>query len=272
MNLFISWSTDKSKKVGDIFCKYLPQIIQDIKPWFSPLSIEAGSMWDSAINKGLQTDFGLVILTHGNKEKPWIQFESGALYKGLDKTRVFTFLVDMEPKDLLDNPLTKFNHTSNNKESILKLLTTINEHLGDKKLSEAILGEVYERTYPVMESAITKVLAEDVFNIAVAPSTEALLSEILSTVRDVSKRLDNLENGQSLSSQEDPFQFARPYFLRSKSNPWQPIKGSDLYNPYSIPADPSVHQQEQDAIKEFAKLSKRFNQNPKPPQKDGEST
>ena len=67
MNLFISWSGEKSERIGAIFCEYLPQIITDIKPFFSPQHIGAGSIWDNELQKALQTSFGLVVLTEENK-------------------------------------------------------------------------------------------------------------------------------------------------------------------------------------------------------------
>ena len=128
-----------------------------------------------------------------------------------------------------------------------------------------------------METAISKVLAEEVTNIAVAPSTEALLSEILSTVRDVSNRLENLENSQNLSSQEDPFYFARPKGYRQPNNLFSQVNRNPTFiNPYKLPTDPdvdpSVDVQALDDLKEAIAILKRFKQNPKPPQKDGEST
>lgn len=205
MNLFISWSGEKSRKIADIFCDLLPQIINYITPWYSPQSIEAGSIWDSAINKALQTDFGLVILTEENKEKPWILFESGALSKGLDNSRLFTFLVDLAPNDLLHNPLTKFNHTVNNRESIFKLINTINNNLGDIKLNESTLDKVFLRIYPEIETRIDEVLKSIKTVATKPPSTAEVLNEVLDNVRDLNRRFLKLElrtRNSSMQSRE----------------------------------------------------------------------
>ncbi len=236
MRLFISWSGKKSKNVGEIFCDLLPQVINHIVPWFSPQSIEAGSIWDNAINEGLQTDFGLVVLTEENKEKPWILFESGALSKGLDNTRVFTFLVDIAPNDLLNNPLTKFNHTENNKESIFKLITTINKNLGELKLKDIMLEKTFTRIYPELESKINDVLKSKKTVFSKPPSTDEKVNEVLTTVRDIARRLIEVENNINWNI-TDNLSY-KPMKFTNNSRIWQGLENFQHFvNPYKLTQD-----------------------------------
>ena len=159
MKLFISWSGTKSHEVAKLFNELIPEIIAFVKPWLSSEDIEAGSIWDKAIQDSLNsTSMGLICLTQENKEKPWILFEAGALSKGLEVNRVFTFLIDLKSDDLLKNPLTKFNHTENNKDSIFNLIKTINNNLGESAIEETRLKKIFGRVYPELESGINEAL------------------------------------------------------------------------------------------------------------------
>ena len=89
------------------------------------------------------TSVGVICLTQENKNRPWILFEAGALAKGLSTSRVCTFLIDLEPKDIED-PLAQFNHTFPTKESVLSLVRTLNASLGAISLDNRIVEQVFE--------------------------------------------------------------------------------------------------------------------------------
>lgn len=118
MKVFLSWSGDRSKKVAELLDEWLQCTIQTCQPWLSSRSIDRGALWFSEITAELaDTTVGIICLTSENKESPWILFESGALAKGLNSSRVCTFLIDLEPADL-GNPLAQFNHTVYTKSSL----------------------------------------------------------------------------------------------------------------------------------------------------------
>lgn len=73
MNVFLSWSGERSKQVANILKDWLPQVIQAVKPWVSTQDIEQGSLWENAIGDSLEkTNIGIICLTQENKERPWI--------------------------------------------------------------------------------------------------------------------------------------------------------------------------------------------------------
>ncbi|MFT3908553.1 MAG: hypothetical protein QM737_03960 [Ferruginibacter sp.] len=192
MKVFLSWSGERSHNVGKLFNEWLPQVLQYTKPWLSSRDIDAGSIWDIELQKSLETtNVGIVCLTKENKEKPWILFESGALSKGLTLSRVFTFLIDLRTDDLLSNPLSKFNHTINTKDSLLKLLQSINKIADEKTaLSDDVLKRVFEKNYKDFENELLSILKDDI-KIENKPvgREEALLTEILQTVREIDKNV-----------------------------------------------------------------------------------
>ena len=144
MKIFISWSGERSHKVAELLDTWIRCVVQAVEPWVSSKDIDKGSLWFSEISTTLATtQAGIVCLTKGNLSKPWILFEAGALAKGLTTNRVFTFLIDLEPKDVRD-PLAQFNHTVPEKDSLYQLLRSINKGLGEKGLRENILKNVFE--------------------------------------------------------------------------------------------------------------------------------
>src|SRR5258708_37243367 len=88
-NVFISWSGERSQKVGTAIYDWLPMVVQSAKPWMSGEDIEKGSRGLDEIAKALDVmSVGIICLAPENLERPWILFEMGALSKALDdKTR-----------------------------------------------------------------------------------------------------------------------------------------------------------------------------------------
>jgi hypothetical protein len=50
MKVFISWSGDTSRDVGDAFRRWLPTMLQAVKPYFSLDDIAKGSHWENEIS------------------------------------------------------------------------------------------------------------------------------------------------------------------------------------------------------------------------------
>src|SRR3989304_5415969 len=128
--VFISWSGDLSRKLGEALYKWLPAALQYIKPYFSPDDIEKGAKWNSEIAAELETsNVGIICLTQDNTEKPWILFEAGALSRSIDKSRVCTLLFNIEPADV-KGPLTSFQSTRFVPDDFKRLVVTINNTAG----------------------------------------------------------------------------------------------------------------------------------------------
>ncbi len=100
---------------------------------------------------------GIVCLTQDNKSSPWILFESGALAKGVATNRVCTFLIDLQPNDL-DGPLSHFNHTLPDKNSIWELLRTLNNSLSEHAIKEAVLRRVFDTNWPSFQAGFGNAL------------------------------------------------------------------------------------------------------------------
>ncbi|PVZ86721.1 toll-Interleukin receptor [Serratia sp. S1B] len=194
MKVFLSWSGQRSKEVANLLSDWLCCVIQASRPWISSRDLDRGSLWFGEINDQLKdTTVGIICLTQENKTRPWILFEAGALAKGLSTSRVCTFLIDLEPKDIED-PLAQFNHTFPTKESTYGLVKTLNSTLMNNGLDNKILEQIFNTYWPQFESKFNEILASTVTQPPSKPRPkEDVLGEILENTRMMTTKIRRLE-------------------------------------------------------------------------------
>jgi chorismate mutase len=194
MKVFMSWSGARSKATAELLAWWTRCVIQASRPWISTEDIDRGALWFSEINNGLnETAIGIVCLTHENKNNPWILFEAGALAKGLSNSRVCTFLVDLEPKNIQD-PLAQFNHTMPTEADMRKLVRTLNSGLGANALEDHILADAFKTYWPQFKERFDELIKDipQVGTVVERPAGD-ILGEILENVRGMNQRIRNLE-------------------------------------------------------------------------------
>ncbi|MFZ3174495.1 MAG: hypothetical protein WA146_06320 [Thiobacillus sp.] len=194
MKVFISWSGQRSKAVAELLNDWIKCVLQATRPWISTRDIDRGALWFSEISDQLKdTSVGIVCLTHENKDKPWILFESGALAKGLSYNRVCTFLIDLKPADLED-PLAQFNHTLPARDSMWGLVRTLNGCLASSALDERVLEQVFSTYWQQFENGFKEILKLNPPGEKAEPRSEKnLLAEILENTRFLNSRIRKLE-------------------------------------------------------------------------------
>ncbi|WP_405368781.1 TIR domain-containing protein [Nonlabens sp. Asnod2-A12] len=200
MKVFISWSGNRSRQVAELLNNWLECVLQAADPWMSSKDIDRGALWFSEITDQLATTkIGIVCLTKANLNKPWILFESGALAKGLSSNKVCTFLIDLEPNDISD-PLAQFNHTFPDKEGLYQLARTLNNSL-DNSLRESILQNVFDTYWSQFEKdfkTIMKSTSDE--EVKIERTENEVLGDVLSTIRNVDRRLRRIETESDHSS------------------------------------------------------------------------
>ena len=200
MQVFISWSGDRSKHIALSFKSWLSSVIQSLEPWVSP-DIEKGTSWIETLSGKLESaKIGIICLTKDNLNAPWILFESGALSKS-KADLVCTFLYDVRPVDV-KYPLAKFQHTENNKEDIFKLVTTINDlsqKVDEKKLSDEALKKSFETYWGQLSDELSKTPKADALQGVAQRSTDDMLREVLGTVRNLQTAVQDLRAGMRAS-------------------------------------------------------------------------
>lgn len=202
MKVFISWSGERSHLVAQLLNDWLPTVTDKVLPWLSSSDIESGAQWFSEITQSLaDTTQGIFCLTHENVNAPWVLFEAGAIAKGINKSRVYTFLVDLGIQDVKD-PLAQFNHTlpaaeaPKNKESVYKLVKSINDSQGPEKLREDILDAVFESKWPNFEIRFKEIINSTNSKTALPPprNSSELTKDILEIVRGIDKQVNEIRN------------------------------------------------------------------------------
>ncbi|ALM66698.1 toll/interleukin-1 receptor domain-containing protein [Vibrio parahaemolyticus] len=160
MELFISWSGEQSKKIAEAIREWVPCVVQAVKPYYTPEDINKGQRWSPEISKKLESSsVGIIILTPYNLEAPWLMFEAGALSKSFDSSAVCPILFGVTPTDI-KGPLVQFQCSEFGKQEMLKLLKSINEHLGEQKLEEKTLSSIFDVFWPKLEEQISQIVSE----------------------------------------------------------------------------------------------------------------
>jgi len=182
--VFISWSGDLSQKVAETIRQWLPGVLQFVKPYFTPSDVEKGARWATDVLAELSSSqLGIICLTKDNLDKPWILFESGALAKSFEKSKVCTLLLDVEPADLT-GPLTIFQATRFDQADFKKLVKSVNATGGDAKLDDVVLDEVFGMWWPKLEKQISSILGDSKATPKVVRRPERdILEEILELTR-----------------------------------------------------------------------------------------
>lgn len=186
MRVFISWSGDLSRQLGETFRNWLPSALQFVKPYFSPNDIDKGAKWVSEVSKELAaSSICIIILTRENLNSNWIMFESGAISTALDNARVCPVIFDLDPTDL-QGPLAQFQVTRFIKEDIRKLFKSINSLATEQKLEDAVIESVFEKWWPDLERDLRTILASHVANgpSKTIRSDRDLIEEILLLLRN----------------------------------------------------------------------------------------
>lgn len=158
MKVFLSWSGTESHEVAKVFKKWLPHIIESIKPYLSSEDIGKGKRWSADFSKELEdTTFGILCVTKKNLSAPWLNFEAGALSKTINESHVCPFLFKIKSSEISDHPILQFQHTIFEKEDIKKLMKVLNTASGKDSLSDEKLSSAFDKWYSDLEEELNKI-------------------------------------------------------------------------------------------------------------------
>jgi hypothetical protein len=244
MKVFISWSGELSKKVATALKPWIKCVLQATDPFLSSEDIDKGSLWFTAISDQLaDTAVGIICLTRENTSAPWVLFEAGSLAKGLSKSRVCTFLVNLSTSDL-EPPLSQFNATSPNKEDMFKLVTTINDALDEKsRLTDEILRMTFDQFWENISEKLNSILKAHKPTKHARRSQEELVEEILEVCRSIQSRV-----------QDQDYQLKRMWTRVTSKSPAM-IQYLDALRQYEAPK--KLSSEVFDAIAESLKTSQK---------------
>jgi hypothetical protein len=191
MDIFLSWSGARSKRVAQALQYWLPVVLDDVDPWFSDKDIQAGERWSLEVGQRLETtNFGIICLTRDNLQSPWILFEAGALSKALGEGHVCPYLLDIELKELT-GPLSQFQAKRTEKTSTLELLQSINNK-GSKPIDASRLKQRFEGLWPDFKQELNEIPTDQEVQSPTRP-TDEILEELVQIVRATDRRLGELD-------------------------------------------------------------------------------
>lgn len=159
LKIFISWSGTLAKEVTKVLREWLPKMFDNIDPWASETDIDAGARGLGAIEARLnESRFGIIVVTTQNFERPWLNFEAGALSKRLDGdiNRVVPLLVNFDDVDqLLLSPMHQFQRVKLNKDGAQRLCMSIATTIG---LDTQVINHRFEFLWDDLEQRIKQAI------------------------------------------------------------------------------------------------------------------
>lgn len=220
MDVFISWSGERSKMLAQALREWLPLVLHFVKPWVSDIDIAAGQRWSETVAQQLDgSNFGISCVTQENLSAPWLLFEAGALAKSMDESRVIPLLLGLEFRDIA-GPLAQFQAKKVDKMGMHAVVRSINGS-SEQAIPPERLDTLFELVWPTLRDKIDLIPAPQA---AVRPtrSHDEILEELVSTVRSLVGGFDELastvqqsidvsdfEHGRgSVASQRERFSFA----------------------------------------------------------------
>lgn len=187
MKVFLSWSGEPSKSLAECFRRWLPAVLQAVRPYFSPDDITKGARWSPEIAKELEEcKVGVIFLTSQNLAAPWIMFEAGALSKSLGKSNVCPLLFRLEASDI-QGPLIQFQAAKFDKEEVKRVVNMMNSLLNEAALATDVLDGVFEMWWPQLNEQVERVLTgQRQTRTTEVRSERELLEEVLNLTRALS--------------------------------------------------------------------------------------
>lgn len=190
MKVFISWSGELSKSVGEVLRKYLPCMIQGLDVFMSTHDLASGGRWGVELAAELdQSAFGIVCLAPDNLDAPWILFEAGALTKHLEGGACSLLIGGLKPTDVT-GPLAQFQNRAFEQQEFGQLFRDINQRM-TPPLDAAQLELIFGKWWPDIEGEYQSAVSASAKGIARAPrGTHDLVEEVLNRVRAIERSLD----------------------------------------------------------------------------------
>lgn len=187
MDIFLSWSGDRSRQVAEALRDWLPDVIQTLDPWISR-DIEKGARWGHEIAEALsKSRFGIFCLTPENLGSAWLHFEAGAISK-LPQSAVCTLLLDLPNPGAIAPPLGSFQHTQPIREDMFKLVGTINNAVascGERALPPDRLASAFDMHWTDLDKRLKDIAAMPGAGTATPKrSCEESIAEVLDILRE----------------------------------------------------------------------------------------
>lgn len=205
MDVFISWSGPLGKLIAEALRGWLPAVIQAVKPFYSADDIAKGRNWNAELNRRLKASrIGIIVVTRECFDAPWLVFEAGAIANNFDEAHVCPVLFGIGTSEIT-GPLLQFQVTPFDRGEVRKLLNTINNALGESRLDNEVLENIFETYWPRLNQSISEILGRS--SSGKQPplrSDRELLEEILSITRRTQQQAGAIHQPSHLPKNAKP--------------------------------------------------------------------
>jgi hypothetical protein len=196
VNVFISWSGERSRALAESIYEWLPNVIQSIDAFISTRDIHTGSRWNEVLGAHLENaDLGIFCMTEDNLDSRWIHYEAGAIAKNREKSRVIPLLFNIS-KGQIEQPLAQFNLAVYDEAGVFGVLESLNL-VSTNPLREHVLKINFDKHWPDLAAKVQQVLSEVALG-QPAPyrDTKDILSELLDLTRSQEQTINRMIGNQ----------------------------------------------------------------------------
>ncbi len=175
MKIFLSWSGELSHQVAQVLKAWIPSVLPNVEAWLSSEDIPKGTRWAWVLAERLEaSSYSIVVVVPGNINKPWLNFEIGAISKSLSKARVSPFVFGLAPSELT-GPIAQFQATTFEREDVWQLILSMNDSMGSEQYASDPLRERFNSQWLDLESRLIKLLPESTIGEVATFSDEIVL-------------------------------------------------------------------------------------------------
>jgi hypothetical protein len=224
VKVFISWSGERSKLLAVALREWLRPILQSVEVWMSEADIDAGDRWGQEVARELSScNFGIICVTPENLGAPWLLFESGALAKSLEGSKVIPLLFELELRDI-SGPLAQFQAKKFDRNGLSEVANSINKTL-PTPVADEVVKSLLDAMWPSIQHKIEAVPKREGDAKRVRSQAD-ILEELVAGVRSFDSRLRDTEmamSEQGMRSKRRKPRFYMPMVLETLSD----IEGDD---------------------------------------------
>lgn len=194
MNIFISWSGERSNRAALGLKSLLEAVFQRAVQVFISEYISPGENWVRRIQEELkQSQIVIVCLTYDNFQTPWLLFEAGAVAVALGSDRVLVpYAVDELPDAADRSPLAMFQRVRSDHDGTYRLVQKINQARKDPEDTQN-LQRYFERWWPD--------LGETLKSLPAPQQDQATLGSDRQILEQILQKVNVLLQGQRISSE-----------------------------------------------------------------------
>jgi len=196
VQVFLSWSGQRSKAVASALKELLPPMLHSITCWMSENDILKGKPWFEELTKALNSIvFAIVCVTRENTNSPWMLWEAGFLSSasGLGDRHIVPLAIGLK-KESLGGPLSVYQAVDTSREDFLRLVKRINEAVDkDKRIEPDVLESTFRYIWPELDKKLEAAAAIAVDEAPPPPEeTGVVQAEILGLLRQQQRETANL--------------------------------------------------------------------------------